>query len=48
MLHHGRIKITEGVDLTESIRSKKCLICHYCLFNHGFKFEASYAMIVMI
>ena len=39
MLHYDRIKIGEGIDLATSNKSKECIICHYCFFNHGFKFQ---------
>ena len=31
----------KGIDLAKSINSKECMICHYWIFNHGFKFEDS-------
>ena len=37
----NRIDISEGIDLAKSNKSKDCMICHYWLFNHGFKFEDS-------
>ena len=37
MLYYNRIDINEGIDL----RRKECMICHYCFFNHGFKFQDS-------
>ena len=27
------------IDLTKSSKNRECMICHYCLFNHGFKFQ---------
>ena len=41
MLHYDRINISKGDDLAKSNTSKKCMICHYWLFNHGFKFQDS-------
>ena len=41
MLYYDRIDISEGIDLTKSNRSKKCMICHYWFLNHGFKFQDS-------
>ena len=41
MLYYDRIDISEGIDLTKSDNSKKCLIYRYCFFNHGFKFQDS-------
>ena len=37
MLYYDRIDLTEGIDVAKSNNSKKCTICHYCYFNHGFK-----------
>ena len=39
MLYYDRIDISEGIDPTKCNNSKECMICHYCFFNHGFKFE---------
>ena len=39
MLYFKRVKISEGNNPTKSNRSKECMICHYWLFNHGFKFQ---------
>ena len=41
MLYYGRIDISEGIDRPKSNRSKECMICHYWLFNHVFKFKDS-------
>ena len=41
MLCYERIDISEGVDLTKRNNSKECMICHYWLFNYGFKFQDS-------
>ena len=41
MLYYDRINISEWIDSTKSTRSKECMICHYWIFNHGFKFEDS-------
>ena len=41
MLYYDRIDISEGIDFTKSNRSKEFMICQYCFFNHGFKFEDS-------
>ena len=40
-MYYNRIDISEGIDHTKSNRSKECMICHYCFFNHGFKFQDS-------
>ena len=39
MLYYDRIDISEGIDLAKSKHSKKCMICHYCFFQHGFSIE---------
>ena len=39
MLYYDRIVMNDGIDSTKSNRSKECMICHYCFFNHGFKFQ---------
>ena len=41
MLYYNRIERSEGIDPTKSTKSKECMICHYCFFNHGFKFQES-------
>ena len=37
MLYYDRIHISEGTNVAKSNSSKKCMVCHYCFFNHGFK-----------
>ena len=39
MLYCNKIDISEGFDHLKSNRSKKCMICHYWVFNHGFKYQ---------
>ena len=41
MLYYERIVTNELIDLAKSNKSKVCMICHYWLFNHGFKFQDS-------
>ena len=41
MLYYDRIDISKGIDLAKSNNRKDCIICHYCFFNHGFKFQDS-------
>ena len=36
-----RIDISGVVDFTKSNKSKKCMICHNCFFNHEFEFQDS-------
>ena len=38
MLYYDRIDRSEGIDPTKSNKSRECMICHYWLFNHRFKF----------
>ena len=33
--------MSKGIDLARSNKRKECMICHYCFFNHGFKFQHS-------
>ena len=39
MLYYDRIDISEEMDPTKNNISKKCIICHYWFFNHGFEFS---------
>ena len=41
MLYDDRIDISKGIDLAESKNIKKCMICHYWFFHHGFEFQGS-------
>ena len=41
MLYYDRTDISKRIDPTKSNRSKKCMICYYWFFNHGFKFQDS-------
>ena len=41
MLNYESIDVSEEIDPTKSNKNKECLICHYWLFNHGFKFQDS-------
>ena len=41
MLYCNRIDLSAGIDLTKKNSSERCLICHYRLLNHGFKFQDS-------
>ena len=41
MLYYDRTDISEGIDFSKSSNSKEYMICHYWLFNHGFKFQDS-------
>ena len=40
MLYYYRIDLNEGTDLSKSNSHKECEVCHYCYFNHGFKFQS--------
>ena len=37
MLYYDRI--SEGIDFAKSSKSKECMVWHYSVFNHGFKFR---------
>ena len=40
MLQYERIKVSEGIDINTSNKSKECMICHYWYFKDiGYKFE---------
>ena len=41
MLYYDRINISDGTDPTKSNKCKDCMIFHYWIFNHGFKFQNS-------
>ena len=41
MLYYNRIDIYRGTDVAKSNSNKECMNCHYCFFNHGFKFQDS-------
>ena len=41
MLYFERTDSSKGIDPAKSNNSKKCIVCHYCFFNHGFKFQYS-------
>ena len=41
MLYYDRIDISEGIGPAKSNSGKKCMICPYWFFNHGFKFQGS-------
>ena len=41
MLFYDIINVSEGIEIAKSNNSKGCMICHYWLFNHGFKFQDS-------
>ena len=44
---YDRIDISKGIYLAKSSICKEFMICHYWFFNHGFKFQYLYAMVVM-
>ena len=41
MLYYNRIDISQGTDLAKSNKSKECIICDYCFFNHWYEFQDS-------
>ena len=40
MLYYDWIDTSKEIDFAKSNNSKKCVICHYWIFNHGFKFQS--------
>ena len=41
MLYYDRIDVSEGIHINQTIKWKKCDICHYWYFlNKGFKFQS--------
>ena len=40
MLYYDGIDISEAINPAKS-NSKKCMVCHYWFYNHGFKFQES-------
>ena len=38
-MHYDRIDISEEIDPAKSNDSKECMIYHYWLFHHEFKFQ---------
>ena len=32
MPYYDRIDVSEGIDVNKTSESKKCNVCHYCLF----------------
>ena len=41
MLYYDKIDLCERIDPAKSNNSKECIVCHYWLFNRGFKFQNS-------
>ena len=41
MLYYNGTDLSKGIDVPKSNNSKECIVCHYCFFNHGFKFQDS-------
>ena len=39
ILKNDILRQNERIDVAKSNSSKECLVCHYCYFNHGFKFQ---------
>ena len=39
MIQYERIDISEGSDFNKTASSKECMICHYCYFADGFKYQ---------
>ena len=41
MLYYSRTDIRKRIDPTKSKNERKCIICHFWLFNHRLKFQHS-------
>ena len=41
MLHYDKTDLSKGIDPLKSNNSKECMVCHYWVFNHGFKYQDS-------
>ena len=41
MLYDDRIDLSRKIDPDKSINSGECIVCHYCFFNRGIKFQNS-------
>ena len=39
ILYYDGIGIGKGIDPAKSSDNKEYMVCHYWLFNHGFKFQ---------
>ena len=40
MLQCARIDVSQEIDPDKSVKSKECMICHYCYFKEiGYRFE---------
>ena len=40
-LRYNRIDLSKQNDVAKSNNSKECIVCHYGIFIHGFKFQNS-------
>ena len=41
MLYYDRTDISKGIYPAQKQQQKKCMICNYWFFNHGFGFQDS-------
>ena len=41
MLYHDRIDTSKETDPAKGSSSEECMVCHYWVFNHGFKYQDS-------
>ena len=40
MLYYNKVKVSDGIDINKSNKSKECMICHYWYFEDiGYKYE---------
>ena len=47
-MYYDRTDVGEGIDPTESNKSKECMICHYFFLIVDSNFKIIYAMVFMI
>ena len=48
MISYERINESEFIDFNKGENSIKCMICHYCYFKDGFKYQPYVIIHVMI
>ena len=41
MLYYNRTDLSVKIDVAKINDNKKCMVCHYWSFKHGFKFQHS-------
>ena len=48
MLYQNRVDLSKGTDVAKINSSKKCIICHYWLFSHVFKFQNYFCVLILL